>query len=149
MTMDNSTLTKHAEAILRAAGMSDGAIMLVLDAGPVSSEAILTALRAAVEDGAPRWRGIESAPYSTPVRIKCGGMTFIAELLKDVGMTEDEDRCDGWQAVNEGEHPPCWSGGMCWSSNENEDPSIPPEAWQPLADHPLTSNPVDDSQPRF
>lgn len=125
--MDNATLTKHAEAILMAAGYHH-----FCDCYKEDQQAILTALRAAVEDMTPKWLSLDSAPYSTPVRIKCGGMTFIAELLKDVGMTEDEESCDGWQAVNEGEHPPCWSGGMCWSSNENEDPSIPPEAWQPL-----------------
>jgi len=78
------------------------------------------------------WKTIDSAPYNTPVRIKVGEMTFVARLLPDASMTEDELPCDQWQAEIEGEHPPCWSGGACWSSNENEDPSLPPSGWMPL-----------------
>lgn len=81
------------------------------------------------------WRPLDTAPYNTPVRIKAGNMTFIAELLPSASMNEDGE-CDQWQAVHEGEHPPCWSGGACWASNENEDPSLQPEGWMPLPPSP-------------
>lgn len=87
----------------------------------------LAALRSAGE-----WRSIESAPYSTPVRVKAGDMTFIASLEPDVSMDEHGSECDQWHATNEGEHPPCWSGGACWQSNEDEALSLQPCAWQPL-----------------
>jgi len=76
------------------------------------------------------WRPIESAPFNTPVEIKAGSMTFLARLMPDASMSDLETSCDQWQAEIEGEHPPCWSGGACWSSNENEDPSLQPTAWR-------------------
>jgi len=81
--------------------------------------------------GAEEWRPIETAPYSQVVRVRVGGMTFLATLQPDAAMTSDEQSCDQWQAVIEGEHPPCWSCGCCWESNENQRPSLQPDAWHP------------------
>jgi hypothetical protein len=39
--------------------------------------------------------------------------------------------CWSWVAAEEGKHPPCWSGGAYWDSNENEMPSTPPLRWRP------------------
>jgi hypothetical protein len=81
------------------------------------------------------WRDdTDNAPYDTPVLVRVGDMTFIAKLIPDAGMREDETSCDQWVAVNEGEHPPCWSGGACWDSNEDGDRSIQPYAWMALTD---------------
>lgn len=76
------------------------------------------------------WRPIETAPYDTPVEVKVGSMTFLARLLADASMSSLDETCDQWQAENDGEHPPCWSGGACWASNENEDMSLQPTAWR-------------------
>lgn len=76
------------------------------------------------------WRDIESAPYNTPVEIKVGSMTFLARLHPDASMSSLDESCDQWQAEIDGEHPPCWSGGACWASNENEDMSLQPTAWR-------------------
>lgn len=76
------------------------------------------------------WRDIESAPYNTPVEIKVGSMTFLARLHPDASMSSLDESCDQWQAEINGEHPPCWSGGACWASNENEDMSLQPTAWR-------------------
>lgn len=76
------------------------------------------------------WQPIETAPYSTPVEVRAGDMIFLAQLEPDASMTSDEQSCDQWQAVNEGEHPPCWSGGACWELNENECESLQPYAWR-------------------
>lgn len=78
------------------------------------------------------WQSIETAPYNQPVRIRAGHMTFVARLIPDASINSDEQSCDQWQAEHEGEHPPCWSGGACWESNENECRSLQPEVWQPL-----------------
>ena len=76
------------------------------------------------------WRDIGTAPFDTPVEIKAGSMTFLARLWPDASEDENEQSCDQWIAHIEGEHPPCWSAGACWSSNENDDRSLQPEAWR-------------------
>lgn len=74
------------------------------------------------------WMPIETAPYDTPVEIQVGRMTMWARLLPNASEGEDGP-CDQWQAEYEGEHPPCWSGGACWASNEDEVESLQPTAW--------------------
>ena len=87
-------------------------------------------LEALAKDG---WQDIANAPVNTPVRVKAGNMTFIARIVLGASMTSDEQECDQWQAEHEGEHPPCWSGGACWESNEDEAMSLQPTHWQPIA----------------
>lgn len=77
------------------------------------------------------WQDIASAPFNTPVRVKAGSMTFLARLIPNAAMATDEQVCDQWQAEVEGEHPPCWSGGACWESNEDEALSLQPTQWMP------------------
>lgn len=79
---------------------------------------------------AMEWQPIDTAPYSTPVEVRVGSMTFLARLEPDASLADDEQPCDQWQAVNEGEHPPCWSEGACWSSNTDKVMSRQPEAWR-------------------
>ncbi len=76
------------------------------------------------------WQPIETAPVDSPVRVKCGEMTFLARLVPWASINSEGAECDQWQAENEGEHPPCWSGGACWESNENECLSLQPTHWQ-------------------
>ena len=76
------------------------------------------------------WQDISSAPYRTPVEVRVGHMTFVARLLPDAAMSSLDETCDQWQAEYEGEHPPCWSGGSCWDSNEEEVTSLQPTAWR-------------------
>lgn len=79
------------------------------------------------------WQDIASAPLNTPVLVRVGeGMTFIARLLPDASMTTADETCDQWQAEYEDEHPPCWSDGCCWESNEDGNASLQPRGWQPL-----------------
>lgn len=78
------------------------------------------------------WQDIETAPYNTVVIVKVGlSMEFEASLIPDSAMSSLEEFCDQWQAAHEGEHPPCWSGGCCWESNEDENASLQPHAWKP------------------
>lgn len=76
------------------------------------------------------WRPIETAPYDTPVEVRVGSMTFLARLLPDASMSSLDETCDQWQAEIDGEHPPCWSEGACWSSNVDEVMSLQPTAWR-------------------
>ncbi|KQX18371.1 MULTISPECIES: hypothetical protein [unclassified Sphingomonas] len=77
------------------------------------------------------WQPIETAPYKTVVRVRVGDMTFLARLEPGASMSDLDTSCDQWQAAVEGQHPPCWSGGCCWESNEDGTMSLQPEAWQP------------------
>lgn len=81
------------------------------------------------------WSGVENAPYDTPLTVLAGGMTFAAILRRDASLNEDGESCDQWQAVVEGEHPPCWTDGACWESNEDGISCLWPEAFMPLT-HP-------------
>lgn len=72
---------------------------------------------------------ISDAPYSTPVEVRVGSMTFLARLLPDASEGENGS-CDQWVAEIEGEHPPCWSGGSCWAMNEDEVESLQPTGWR-------------------
>ncbi len=42
---------------------------------------------------------------------------------------EEEKECGGWHAPLDGDHPECWTDGICWFSNENETPSDAPIKW--------------------
>lgn len=111
--MDDATLAKHAEAILRAAGD-----YLSYGQRDMHHADFLTALRAAVDDGAPRWRPIETAP-------------------------------DGEWVISWGP-----DGHGLLKLDPTISPHIRDTHWMPLpdapvADHSLTSNPVDDSKTPF
>ena len=77
------------------------------------------------------WQPIETAPRDEEVVVQVGDMTFHAKLLPDAGMNGLDEPCDQWAATREGEHPPCWTGGLCWESNEDDVTSIQPRAWMP------------------
>jgi len=95
-------------------------------APPDEAAQALRAMQARVGE----WQPIESAPYEQDVEIRVGGMTFLAHLIPDGSLSGIDQTCDQWRATNEGEHPPCWSGGACWESNEDEVSSLQPEAWR-------------------
>ena len=85
------------------------------------------------------WQDISNTPVDTSVRVKAGNMTFIARIVLGASVTSDGQECSQWQAEHEGEHPPCWSGGACWESNEDEAMSLQPTHWQPIAAHRLAA----------
>lgn len=75
------------------------------------------------------WQPIETAPHDQEVRVRVSEMTFMAKLVSDAGMNEDETVCDQWQATREGEYPPCWSEGACYASNADGCASLQPTGW--------------------
>ncbi len=99
-----------------------------------------------VDDG---WRSIESAPPMVDVLVQtAGGCVFKAHLSP--GAAEDENGpCDAWCAAYEGVHPKCWTDGICWASNEDEEPSDPPVRWRaaPPAEESGTMELCDDCPP--
>jgi len=78
------------------------------------------------------WQDISTAPYGLIVEIKVKGKPMRARLLRDYSMTHDEIPCDQWMAELGERYPKCWSGGLCWKSNENEAMSAQPTAWRRL-----------------
>lgn len=88
---------------------------------------------------------IATAPVNEEVFVYCGEMRFRAKLVPGASMTMDEEPCDQWQATIEGEHPPCWSDGCCWASNEDENASLQPTHWSPIAPAPAATPGVPDS----
>jgi len=40
--------------------------------------------------------------------------------------------CFGWTFMTDQEHPPCWTDGVCWGLNEDNEQSVLPVAWKPL-----------------
>jgi hypothetical protein len=79
------------------------------------------------------WQPIETAPDDEPVQVRVGeSMVFDAVLRRGASLDQDERECDQWVAIHEGEHPPCWTDGACWSSNADEVMSLQPSAWRRL-----------------
>jgi len=84
------------------------------------------------EAAGEQWQPIETARYGETVEVKVGSMTLLAKLLHNHSENE-HGSCDQWVAAIEGEHPPCWSDGCCWDSNEDEITSLQPTAWRPAS----------------
>lgn len=75
------------------------------------------------------WRKIEhyKGNGEPPIVVQTkSGHIVLATRTVVMGETEE---VGAWAAVHEGEHPPCWSDGICWAKNEDEQPSDPPKWW--------------------
>ncbi|WP_300573428.1 hypothetical protein [Phenylobacterium sp.] len=85
--------------------------------------------------GGDGWKPIETAPREEDVIVRtAGGSVFGAALV--YGVEDEEGSAWAW-TVSDGEpHPPCWSDGVCWSENEDSEPSDPPVGWMPLPPFP-------------
>lgn len=76
------------------------------------------------------WRDIASAPTDRSVIVRTkGGLIFRAAF--DGEVEGPDGPCWAWQA-DEDLHPRCWTDAICWSSNEDDEPSDPPAYWMPL-----------------
>jgi hypothetical protein len=73
------------------------------------------------------WQSIDSAPTNTPVVVLTEGLQSVVAVY----MAFDETKL-AWQAHVEGNHPACWTDGVCWASNEDNEPSDPPKWWAPM-----------------
>lgn len=87
----------------------------------------------ALSDKASGWREIESAPRNVPLLVKTErGRVFRAIVFwldEDAGWTwgvvEDDDPC-----------PSCWTDGVCWNVNADQERSDWPGGWRPLPNPP-------------
>lgn len=69
-------------------------------------------------------------PLETPVIVTMDdGVEFLAMRVVVMGDVSD---CHAWTVADEHEPncPPCWTDGVCWGSNEYEQPSRQPVAWR-------------------
>jgi hypothetical protein len=80
------------------------------------------------------WRPMATAPRDgTPIQATIpghGSDNIIAWM--DGFLNADEQDCCSWVFVEDQEPPPCWTDGVCWESNENDEPSVQPTAWKPI-----------------
>lgn len=81
---------------------------------------------------ADKWLDVADAPCDIDLYVRAGGMTFKARLLLDRSMRHSGEWRDQWVASIEGEHPPCWTEGACWQSNEDEVGSLRPTHYRLL-----------------
>ena len=65
------------------------------------------------------------------VRIPNHGSDNIVAWVQGFANTNGE-KCGAWAFMLDQEPPPCWTDGVCWSSNENGEESIAPIEWKPL-----------------
>jgi hypothetical protein len=87
--------------------------------------------KAQIADG---WQTMSSAPRDgTDIQayIPGNGWDNVIAWQVDAFLNE-EGECGGWAFTTEQEPPDCWTDGVCWASNEDEDPSVPPIYWKPL-----------------
>ncbi|MGW9333608.1 hypothetical protein [Bosea sp. NPDC055594] len=82
------------------------------------------------------WYTLASAPLDgRDIDIlTAGGFELRARYERQGFINEAGDDCGGWVSSEEDKHPPCWTDGVCWGSNEDESPSDPPIMWRPAHD---------------
>lgn len=87
-------------------------------------------VRESVKD---EWQQMKTAPRDKTTVLVCtfSGYVFPAFYDPTGSVDENEEVCGIWCAKYEGFHPPCWSEGQCWTSNEDEIMSEQPLYWRP------------------
>lgn len=78
------------------------------------------------------WQLIETAPKNgTHIQTKIPGHGSDNIIAWECGFVNenDEDSCT-WVWMSGNEPPSCWTNGVCWDANENEQPSVRPTHWK-------------------
>ena len=81
------------------------------------------------------WQPMETAPRDgtdIQARIPGHGSDNVIAWQVDAFLDEDESPCGGWAFTTDQEPPACWTDGICWQSNEDEQASIQPTHWKSL-----------------
>lgn len=119
--------------VMSAVALDATAEAMVKNAPSISYTAwtpVMQALRAEVARlrEAAEWRPIETYKGSAPVIVRTErGRVFKAKLVHF-------DDVVGWGTEEEDDpRPSCWTDGVCWQLNEDEEPSDPPTHWKPLS----------------
>ena len=118
------------EALERIVDVPNGTLA-IYDARNIAAETLAShrAASTVTPQGAGWQTDMENVPFLKPVIVQTmSGCVFRAHYGET---TEDGDGrdCDTWAAEDEGIHPPCWTDGLCWASNEDGEPSDQPVKW--------------------
>lgn len=80
-----------------------------------------------------QWQHINKAPRDgTVILVRTVGGYYLEAYWGDGLMNKAEQYCNGWFAAKEDIHPDCWTDGVCWEINADEEPSDQPDIWMPL-----------------
>lgn len=75
------------------------------------------------------WFPIKDAPKDTPLVVMTRDIQTVVAIFAPF-----DGGSYAWQAWREDEHPKCWTDGVCWGANENQEPSDPPKWWTHMPD---------------
>lgn len=81
------------------------------------------------------WQPIATAPRDgTDIQaiIPGHGTDNVIAWQVDAFLASDETPCGGWAFTTDQEPPECWTDGICWQVNEDENASVQPTHWKPL-----------------
>lgn len=83
------------------------------------------------------WQPIETAPkYADTVKLRTASGAVLSGFWHDQLLDSDGRECGGWASADGEEYPPCWTDGICWTVNEDGEPSDPPTHWAPARPSP-------------
>ena len=80
------------------------------------------------------WQPIETAPKNgTVIKTRIPGHGSDNTIAWEGGLFDrDDDECGGWFYIGNSDPPECWTDGICWAQNENDQPSVRPTHWTPI-----------------
>jgi hypothetical protein len=82
------------------------------------------------------WQSMSTAPRdgtAIQVEIPGNGSDLIIAWFDDF-IDGKGNPCGGWAFVEDQEPPACWTDGVCWESNADDQPSIQPARWKALGE---------------
>lgn len=83
------------------------------------------------------WQAIETAPLDgtdIQARIPGHGDDNVIAWQVDAFIDSNGNSVGGWAFTTDQEPPDCWTDGICWEVNEDENASVQPTQWKPLPD---------------
>ena len=78
------------------------------------------------------WQPIDTAPRDgTVIRVRTKGERVLLASWQSGLVDELENECGGWFAEDEATQPSCWTDGVCWEQNADDEKSDQPIKWEP------------------
>lgn len=77
----------------------------------------------------PVLQPMETAPEYFMIHLE-NGLAFPSTRAKSVD--SDGMDCETYAEIHEGTSPECWTDGMFWAVNENDEESLKPIGWSPI-----------------
>lgn len=80
------------------------------------------------------WQTMDTAPRDgTPVQARIPGHGEDNIIAWTDGFVDQEGSPLGtWHFVGDQKPPDCWTDGICWDRNEDDEPSVRPTHWRHL-----------------